>query len=103
LQEIDRGSRTSANEIDRGFLAKNQICACFILSPSLIASRCAVAMSTTNFTPDLSGGGRPAGGGVGDALVAGTGMRTGTAMGGGSGGNTGGAGDIADGAGDGRS
>jgi hypothetical protein len=38
-------------------------------------------MSTINFLPDLSGAGRPAGGGVGDAMVTSAGMRTDTAMG----------------------
>jgi hypothetical protein len=78
-------------------------------------------MSTTALTvdelstsPNLCGGGQPAGDGGGDVLVAG--MRTctdagdepirfdadrGAAMGGGSGGNAGEAGDIAGGAGDG--
>jgi len=115
----------AANQIDGGFLARNQTCACFLFSPSLIASRCAVAMSTAAFTedellsmsPDLSGGGQPAGDGGGDVLVASAGTRTRTGAGdeplepvlfyadrgaateGGSGGSAGGAGGIAGGAG----
>jgi hypothetical protein len=60
-------------------LAKNQTCACFLFSPSLIASRCAAAVWTTNFTPDLSVVGRPGGGGGGDVIVVvmGVGMTTG--------------------------
>ena len=114
----------AANQIDGGFLARNQTCACFLFSPSLIASRCAVAMSTAAFTedellsmsPDLSGGGQPAGDGGGDVLVAGAGAGTrthsgardepvlfdadrGAAQEGGSGGSAGGGGGIAGGGG----
>jgi hypothetical protein len=57
----------------------NQTCACFLFSPSLIASRCAAATWTADFTPDLSAVGRPGGGGGGDVIVVvvGAGMRTG--------------------------
>ena len=115
----------AANQIDGGFLARNQNCACFLFSPTLIASRCAVAMSTAAFTedellsmsPDLSGGGQPAGDGGGDVLIASAGTRTRTGAGdeplepvlfdadrgaateGGSGGSAGGAGGSAGGAG----
>ena len=115
----------AANQIDGGFLARNQICARFLFSPSLIASRCAVAMSTAAFTedellsmsPDLSGGGQPAGDGGDDVLVAGAGAGTrtrtrsgtgdepvlfdadrGAGQEGGSGGSDGGGGGIAGGA-----
>ena len=79
----------AANQIDGGFLARNQTCACFLFSPTLIASRCAVAMSTAAFTedellsmsPDLSGGRQSAGDGGGDVLVAGAGASTRTRTG----------------------